>query len=89
MHSPAPTAASSGDFNHVPEAESGYNSEIIEGDGEEEQHDRFTTDVDHHDDNDDDDDEVFREAASPYRKSKSRTQNNSSSVMDIDLEDLL
>lgn len=89
MHSPAPTAASSGDFNHVPEAESGYNSEIIEGDGEEEQHDRFTTDVDHHDDNDDDDDEVFRESASPYRKSKSRTQNNSSSVMDIDLEDLL
>ncbi|KAG1768290.1 hypothetical protein EDD22DRAFT_1001951 [Suillus occidentalis] len=88
MHSPAPTAASSGDFNHVPEAESGYNSEIIEGDGEEEQHDRFTADVDHHDDNDDDD-EVFREAASPYRKSKSRMQNNSSSVMDIDLEDLL
>ncbi|KAG2157402.1 hypothetical protein DEU56DRAFT_764453 [Suillus clintonianus] len=86
MHSPAPTATSSGDFNHVPEVESGYNSEVIEGDGEEEQHDGFAADVDHHDD-DDDDDEVFREAASPYRKS--RTQNNSSSVMDIDLEDLL
>jgi COMPASS component BRE2 len=83
IHSPAPTAASSVDFNHVPEAESGYNSEVIE---EEEQHDGFAADVDHHDD-DDDDDEVFREAASPYRKS--RTQNNSSSVMDIDLEDLL
>ncbi|KAG1756477.1 uncharacterized protein EDB91DRAFT_1092886 [Suillus paluster] len=87
MHSPAPTAASSGDFNHIPEAESGYNSEVVEGDGEEEQHDGFAADVDHHDDDDDDDDEVFREAASPYRKS--RTQNNSSSAIDIDLEDLL
>ncbi|KAG1874999.1 hypothetical protein C8R48DRAFT_669360 [Suillus tomentosus] len=86
IHSPAPTAASSGDFNHIPEAESGYNSEVVEGD-EEEQHDGFAADVDHHNDDDDDDDEVFRDAASPYRKS--RTQNNSSSVMDIDLEDLL
>ncbi|KAG2078012.1 hypothetical protein BDR04DRAFT_1087713 [Suillus decipiens] len=87
IHSPAPTAASSVDFNHVPEAESGYNSEVIEGEGEEEQHDGFVADGDHHDDDGDDDDEVFREAVSPYRKS--RTQNNNSSVMDIDLEDLL
>ena len=83
-HSPAPTAASSADLNHALEAESGYNSEVVDGDGEEEQHDEFAAD-DHHDD--DDDDEAFREAASPYRKL--RTQNNSSSGMDIDLEDLL
>ncbi|OJA13721.1 hypothetical protein AZE42_02944 [Rhizopogon vesiculosus] len=82
-HSPAPSSV---DFNHAQEAESGYNSEAVEGDGEEEQHDGLAADVDHHDD-DDDDDEAFREAASPYRKL--RTQNNSSSVMDIDLEDLL
>ena len=84
-HSPAPTA-SSADFNHLPEVESGYNSEVVEGDGEEVQHDGFAVDVDHHG-NDDDDDDEFREAASPYRKI--RTQNNSSSAMDIDLEDLL
>lgn len=86
-HSPALTAASSVDFNHVLEAESGYNSEVVEGEGEEEPHDGFLADVDHHDDDDDDDDDAFREAASPYRKL--RTQNNTSSAMDIDLEDLL
>jgi COMPASS component BRE2 len=84
-HSPAPTAASSVDLNHVLEAESGYNSEVVDGDGEEEQHDGFAADLEQRDD-DDDEDEAFREAASPYRKL--RTQANSSS-MDIDLEDLL
>jgi COMPASS component BRE2 len=84
-HSPAPTAASSVDLNHVLEAESGYNSEVVDGDGEEEQHDGFAADLEQRDD-DDDEDEAFREAASPYRKL--RTQTNSSS-MDIDLEDLL
>ena len=33
-HSPAPTAASSVDYHHVPETESGYNSEALEGVGE-------------------------------------------------------
>ncbi|KAF9218251.1 hypothetical protein BS17DRAFT_192974 [Gyrodon lividus] len=32
-HSPAPTAASSVDY-HIPETESGYNSEVLEGEGE-------------------------------------------------------
>ncbi|KAF9246123.1 hypothetical protein BU15DRAFT_39523 [Melanogaster broomeanus] len=32
-HSPAPTAASSVDY-HIPETESGYNSEVLEGDGD-------------------------------------------------------
>lgn len=33
-HSPAPTAASSVDYHHIPETESGYNSEVLEGAGE-------------------------------------------------------
>ncbi|KAG9318866.1 hypothetical protein JVU11DRAFT_973 [Chiua virens] len=33
-HSPAPTAASSVDYHHVPETESGYNSEALEGLGD-------------------------------------------------------
>lgn len=33
-HSPAPTAASSVDCHHIPETESGYNSEVLEGVGE-------------------------------------------------------
>ncbi|KAF8557335.1 hypothetical protein OG21DRAFT_1505557 [Imleria badia] len=33
-HSPAPTATSSVDYHHVPETESGYNSEALEGVGE-------------------------------------------------------
>lgn len=33
-HSPAPTATSSVDYHHVPDTESGYNSEALEGVGE-------------------------------------------------------
>ncbi|KAF8120070.1 hypothetical protein EV363DRAFT_1376110 [Boletus edulis] len=33
-HSPAPTATSSVDYHHVPDTESGYNSEALEGMGE-------------------------------------------------------